>query len=130
MSEPRFGVGDQVVSTRFGTGRVEFDKGETVIVRFEHGLEECERIARPSLAEVPPTVSLDGGDRIHVGCSSLRLDARKDEAPERCPAVRVTQAGRRVGGEQNFYIFNFSIGSGEVQRGLSSGIGGVEWCAA
>jgi len=32
-----------VRSSRFGIGRVEFDKGESVIVRFEHGLEECER---------------------------------------------------------------------------------------
>ncbi|GIW07762.1 MAG: hypothetical protein KatS3mg060_2567 [Dehalococcoidia bacterium] len=32
--------GDEVQSTRFGQGRVEFDKGQTVIVRFAHGLEE------------------------------------------------------------------------------------------
>lgn len=33
--------GDQIDSKRFGPGRVEFDKGDTVIARFEHGLEEC-----------------------------------------------------------------------------------------
>jgi SNF2-related domain len=33
--------GDQVRSSRFGIGRVEYDKGPTTIVRFDHGLEEC-----------------------------------------------------------------------------------------
>jgi superfamily II DNA or RNA helicase len=33
--------GDQVRSKRFGIGRVEYDKGPTAIVRFDHGLEEC-----------------------------------------------------------------------------------------
>src|SRR4051794_30489325 len=32
---------DQVRSGRFGVGQVEFDKGPTTIVRFDHGLEEC-----------------------------------------------------------------------------------------
>lgn len=35
--------GDSVHHERYGTGRVEFDRGLTVIVRFEHGLEECEK---------------------------------------------------------------------------------------
>lgn len=33
---------DLVRSTRFGIGRVILDSGSTVIVRFEHGIEECE----------------------------------------------------------------------------------------
>jgi len=33
--------GDHVESFQFGTGRVEFDKGDTVLVRFDHGIEEC-----------------------------------------------------------------------------------------
>ncbi len=34
--------GDEVVHQRYGPGTVEFPKGETAIVRFEHGLEECD----------------------------------------------------------------------------------------
>ena len=33
--------GDEVVHKRHGRGTVEFPKGETAIVRFAHGLEEC-----------------------------------------------------------------------------------------
>lgn len=33
--------GDEVVHQRYGPGTVEYPKGETAIVRFEHGLEEC-----------------------------------------------------------------------------------------
>jgi len=36
-------TGDQVRHDNFGTGRVEIDKGPTVLVRFEHGFEECEK---------------------------------------------------------------------------------------
>ena len=36
-------TGDQVQHDNFGTGRVEIDKGPTVLVRFEHGFEECEK---------------------------------------------------------------------------------------
>jgi len=39
-----FSAGDQVQHEKFGIGRVEIDKGPTVLVRFEHGLEECEKI--------------------------------------------------------------------------------------
>src|SRR5436190_20149860 len=35
--------GTRVRNERFGQGTVEFDKGLTTIVRFEHGIEECER---------------------------------------------------------------------------------------
>jgi len=37
-------IGDQVRHDNFGTGRVEIDKGPTVLVRFEHGFEECEKL--------------------------------------------------------------------------------------
>lgn len=33
--------GQAVFHTQFGAGHVEFSKGETAIVRFKHGLEEC-----------------------------------------------------------------------------------------
>lgn len=38
-----FKPGDLVSSDKFGTGHVEIDKGPTVLVRFEHGYEECDR---------------------------------------------------------------------------------------
>lgn len=34
--------GDEVIHQRFGPGVIEFPKGTTAIVRFEHGLEECD----------------------------------------------------------------------------------------
>ena len=34
--------GDEVLHVRFGPGTIEYPKGQTAIVRFEHGLEECE----------------------------------------------------------------------------------------
>lgn len=34
--------GDEVLHLRFGPGTVEYPKGQTAIVRFAHGLEECE----------------------------------------------------------------------------------------
>lgn len=40
---PAFAPGDQVKSNKYGLGRVEFDKGGTVLVRFEHGIEECQK---------------------------------------------------------------------------------------
>jgi len=33
--------GDEVIHARFGPGTIEYPKGQTAIVRFEHGLEEC-----------------------------------------------------------------------------------------
>lgn len=38
-----YGANDQVYSERFGIGSVLLDNGPTVIVRFGHGIEECER---------------------------------------------------------------------------------------
>ena len=42
--------GDQVRHARFGSGRVELDAGATAIVRFEHGIEECQKSDLESLA--------------------------------------------------------------------------------
>ncbi|MCL4299572.1 MAG: DEAD/DEAH box helicase [Anaerolineae bacterium] len=36
-----FTSGDQVFHERFGLGSVRLDDGDTVLVRFEHGIEEC-----------------------------------------------------------------------------------------
>ncbi|MBU1737087.1 MAG: DEAD/DEAH box helicase [Proteobacteria bacterium] len=36
-----YAVGQTVLHPQFGSGHIEFSKGETVIVRFKHGLEEC-----------------------------------------------------------------------------------------
>lgn len=35
--------GDHVEHGQYGTGRVVLDNGETVVVRFDHGIEECEK---------------------------------------------------------------------------------------
>lgn len=37
-----FATDDQVSNPQFGMGRVILDNGATVVVRFEHGIEECE----------------------------------------------------------------------------------------
>ena len=42
QSDIQLSPGDEVVHQRYGPGTVEFPKGETAIVRFEHGLEECD----------------------------------------------------------------------------------------
>ncbi len=42
-STSNLGPGRRIRSARFGIGTVEIDKGATVIVRFDHGIEECER---------------------------------------------------------------------------------------
>ncbi len=44
MAAMTFDRGDLVQNCRFGSGRVELDVGPTVIVRFEHGLEECDKL--------------------------------------------------------------------------------------
>lgn len=41
MTQSRTPSGATVRHSRFGVGKVEVDKGETVLVRFEHGFEEC-----------------------------------------------------------------------------------------
>jgi hypothetical protein len=35
--------GDHVEHVKYGTGRVALDNGDTALVRFEHGYEECEK---------------------------------------------------------------------------------------
>ena len=43
MADPTFESGSRVLSSRFGFGTVELDKGSTAIIRFEHGIEECDK---------------------------------------------------------------------------------------
>lgn len=50
---------DLVKHEEFGTGRVEYDKGETVIVRFEHGIEECEKVSLTLILSPMETLELD-----------------------------------------------------------------------
>ena len=45
MTSVHFDPGDRVEHRRFGNGRVMLDEGVTVIVRFDHGIESCERSA-------------------------------------------------------------------------------------
>ena len=54
--------GKRVRSERFGQGTVEFDKGATVIVRFEHGIEECERDALTLIRSVAECLEADDWD--------------------------------------------------------------------
>jgi superfamily II DNA or RNA helicase len=51
-NEWHFGPDDVVRHVRFGIGRVEIDRGRTVLVRFDHGYESCEKEA------LVPVVSL------------------------------------------------------------------------
>ena len=39
-----YSSGDEVQSSKYGVGRVVIDHGTTVIVRFNHGLEECTKL--------------------------------------------------------------------------------------
>jgi ERCC4-related helicase len=43
MSDPSWDTGARVDSDRFGIGTIQLDKGPTAIIRFEHGLEECDK---------------------------------------------------------------------------------------
>lgn len=49
--------GTRVRNERFGHGTVEFDKGQTTIVRFEHGIEECEREALQIIRSVADSLA-------------------------------------------------------------------------
>lgn len=49
--------GTRVRNERFGQGTVEFDKGQTTIVRFEHGIEECERGALQIIRSVADSLA-------------------------------------------------------------------------
>ncbi|MCB0191472.1 MAG: DEAD/DEAH box helicase [Anaerolineae bacterium] len=42
-ADPSFVSGDLVFSDQFGMGTVRLDEGLTVLVRFDHGVEECEK---------------------------------------------------------------------------------------
>lgn len=44
MNNSEFTPGDWVEHPQFGRGTVLLDEGETVIVRFEHGIETCEKV--------------------------------------------------------------------------------------
>ncbi len=52
-------TGDNVRHRRFGQGVVELDKGETVIVRFTHGIEECEKAELEAISG--PIQSIEAG---------------------------------------------------------------------
>jgi len=43
MNEPTYFTGDLVRHNRYGNGKIEFDKGATALVRFDHGIEEVEK---------------------------------------------------------------------------------------
>ena len=60
MNDRRLSSGDQVRSARFGIGTVRLDDGATVIVRFAHGVEECERASLEPLST--PLQALDHGE--------------------------------------------------------------------
>ena len=38
-----FNVGDLVRHVRFGPGKIRLDEGETAVVRFNDGLQECDK---------------------------------------------------------------------------------------
>lgn len=56
MAENKLDPGTRVQSERFGQGRVEYDKGVTVIVRFHHGIEECERSSLKLIRSVEDSI--------------------------------------------------------------------------
>ncbi|MBI1924751.1 DEAD/DEAH box helicase family protein [Candidatus Poribacteria bacterium] len=59
MNNPVFTSGDQVQHDRFGIGSVVLDNGETVIIRFGHGLEECEKSSLSRRLTPLQAISLD-----------------------------------------------------------------------
>ena len=54
--EGKLDPGKRVQSNRFGLGTVEYDKGATVIVRFDHGIEECERVSLVVIRSVADSI--------------------------------------------------------------------------
>ena len=54
-----FEAGTRIRHSGFGDGTVEYDKGLTTLVRFEHGIEECEKTSLAKL--VSPLQALDIG---------------------------------------------------------------------
>jgi ERCC4-related helicase len=63
MGNVTFDPGDHVISSRFGRGQVEFDKGRSVIVRFDHGLEECEKATLTATDTVPKATRRETWDK-------------------------------------------------------------------
>jgi superfamily II DNA or RNA helicase len=55
-AENKLDHGKRVQSDRFGQGSVEYDKGSTVIVRFDHGIEECERGSLKGIRSVADSI--------------------------------------------------------------------------
>ncbi len=55
--------GTRVRTRRFGVGTVELDKGLTVIVRFEHGIEACERAVLEQIRSVDEAIDSERWDR-------------------------------------------------------------------
>lgn len=55
-AESKLDPGNRVLSDRFGQGTVEYDKGATVIVRFDHGIEECERGSLKGIRSVADSI--------------------------------------------------------------------------
>lgn len=53
-------TGDKVRHKNFGFGTVEFDKGATTIVRFVHGLEECEKASLETISG--PLEAVESGE--------------------------------------------------------------------
>src|SRR5437868_1278023 len=43
VTDRQFASGDLVQHAKFGTGTVRADMGATILIRFSHGVEECER---------------------------------------------------------------------------------------
>jgi superfamily II DNA or RNA helicase len=63
MDPPRnLDRGKRVRNERFGLGTVELDNGTTVIVRFDHGLEECERDRLTAIQSVQDRLEEDEWD--------------------------------------------------------------------
>jgi len=69
-NNPLLNPGDEVIHARFGSGTIEYPKGKTAIVRFEHGLEECE------LGGLKKQVSLSTAIESQEWHSSLEVAAK------------------------------------------------------
>jgi ERCC4-related helicase len=52
-----FNRGDRVTHSQFGSGEVRLDEGETVVVRFEHGIEECPKLALSRLQSLDEAIA-------------------------------------------------------------------------
>jgi len=50
LMDMKYNRGDRVSHGQYGNGEIILDNGETVIIRFEHGIEEC---AKSNLSQIP-----------------------------------------------------------------------------